>query len=231
MVRIKRFIQSIRDYYAEGQAGDIAFLKFKLLGLSATPEILSQLQGLEGYAPNIDLAALSQLPVGTFGYEYAQHMHRNGIHPLVISADLQAEAQQDPFALRYTVTHDMFHVLLGFDTSYAGEVGVFAFMTAQNYSKFFKVALPIVSKIYPLLFWGQKRQIKAHLQTGKALGEQAQCLLAYRLEDHWTRPLVDVRSELGLILDEGDVPEVRCDRNNNSAKNTRDDPAQEALAA
>lgn len=225
MVRIKRFIQSIRDYYAEGQVGDIAFLKFKLLGLSATPEILSQLQALEGYAPNIDLDALSHLPAGTLGHEYAQHMHRNGILPLVLSADLQAEAQQDPFALRYTVTHDMFHVLLGFDTSYAGEIGVFAFMTAQNYSRFFKVALPIVSQIYPLLFWGQRRQIKANLQMGKALGEQAQCLLSCRIEDRWAQPLADVRSELGLILDESDVA-ARCDR---KAANTRHEQTQRAL--
>ena len=52
-----------------------------------------------------------------------------------ISQDLREEADSHLFALRYTVTHDIFHVLLGFDTSYAGEMGVFAFTIAQNYSK------------------------------------------------------------------------------------------------
>ncbi|PZD74755.1 hypothetical protein C1752_00579 [Acaryochloris thomasi RCC1774] len=205
MVSIKRFIKSIRDYYAEGQVGDIAFLKIKLLGLSATPELLAQLQDLAGYAPEIDLDALSQLPKGTLGYEYAQHMHKNGILPLVISPDLQIEAQQAPFALRYTTTHDMFHVLLGFDTSYAGEVGVFAFMAAQNYSSFINAALPIMSKIYPLIFWGQRQSMIANIQAGKALGEQAKCLLAYRIEDHWARPIADIRSELGLVLEGSDL--------------------------
>ncbi|NJN23330.1 MAG: hypothetical protein HC810_01565 [Acaryochloridaceae cyanobacterium RL_2_7] len=108
-----------------------------------------RLQELAGYFPAVDLEALRQLPEGTLGHAYAQHMQENGIYPLVISPDLQAEAHQDPFALRYTATHDIFHVLLGFDTSYAGEMGVFAFTVAQNYSQFLNAYMPFAKQFIP----------------------------------------------------------------------------------
>ncbi|MGB7413010.1 MAG: Coq4 family protein [Thermosynechococcaceae cyanobacterium] len=224
MASIKRFIKAIRDYYGEGQAGDIAFLKTQLLGLSAAPELLTQLEDLVGYAPESDLEALSQLPEGTLGHAYAQHMLKNGIHPLVISSDLQAEANQDPFALRYTATHDMFHILLGFDTSYAGEMGVAAFTAAQSYSKFFNAYMPVAKRLYPLIFWGQRKAILANFSQGEWMGQQAECLLLYRFEDNWARPIADIRAELGLVLKESVLT-------NKAVGHTPESQAQQTLAA
>lgn len=206
MASFKRFIKALQDYYGKGQVGDIAFLKTQILGISATPEFLARLEDLTGYSPAIDLDALSQLPGGTLGYAYAQHMQKNKIHPLVISPDLQEEAKQDPFALRYTATHDMFHILLGFDTSYAGEMGVLAFTVAQNYSKFLNAYMPFAKSVYPWIFSAQKEAILANFSRGEALGKQAECLLLYRFEDNWARPISDIRAELGLVLQESDSP-------------------------
>lgn len=206
MASIKRFIKAIRDYYGKGQVGDIAFLKTQILGISAAPEFLTQLEDLAGYAPAIDLEALSQLPEGTLGHAYARHMQKNKIHPLVISPDLQEDAKQDPFALRYTATHDMFHILLEFDTSYAGEMGVLAFTVAQNYSKFLNAYMPFAKSVYPWIFSAQKEAILANLSKGDVLGKQAECLLLYRFEDNWARPISDIRAELELVLEESDSP-------------------------
>ena len=89
------------------------------------------MQQVIGYYPPIDLKKLSQLPEGTFGREYAHHLRDNNLKPLNISPELHDVAKRNVFALRYAVTHDIFHVLLEFDTSYAGEIGVLAFATEQ----------------------------------------------------------------------------------------------------
>ena len=207
MATIKRFFTAIKDYFTKGEVGDIAFLKFEVFGLGANSKVLGQLQDFAGYYPSINLEELSQLPIGTLGYEYAQHMHKCGIQPLEISQDLREEANDHLFALRYTVTHDIFHVLLGFDTSYAGEIGVFAFTIAQNYSKTIDAFEPLVTSVYPLIFINQAKQMRANIRKGKALGKKARCLLTYRFEDNWARPIADIRNELGLVLEEEQLDE------------------------
>ena len=201
MATFKRFIKAIKDYYQQGEAGDIAYLKIELLRIGGSPELLAKLEGLEDYYPTVDLEELAQLPKGTLGYEYAQHMNQNGIHPLRISDDLIEAARANPFALRFTATHDIFHVLLGFDTSYAGEIGVLGFTIGQGYSKFLNAYEPIIKHLYPLILRSQAQQIRTNLAKGKAIGEQAQCLLAYPFESNWARPIEDIRAELGLVLD------------------------------
>ncbi len=202
MASIRRFIQAVRRYYKTGDVGDVAFLKINLFKSGVNPAIKDQLQELAGYYPKIDLEQLSQLPAGTLGYEYAQHMRKNGIQPLAISPDLQEEADRNPFALRYVVTHDIFHVLLGFDTSYAGEIGVYAFVVAQNYSKLLNIFHPLAMLLYPVVEPMRIRETRAYFRRGAALGKQAQCLLTYRFEENWERAIADLRSELGLLLDE-----------------------------
>ena len=201
MATFKRFIKAIKDYYQQGEAGDIAYLKIELLRIEGSPELLAKLADLENYYPTVDLEALAQLPKGTLGYEYAQHMKQNNIHPLIISPDLIEAARKNPFALRFTATHDIFHILLGFDTSYAGEIGVLGFTIGQGYSKFLNAYEGVVKHIYPLILRSQAKQLRANLKRGKAIGEQAQCLLAYPFELHWSRPIEDIRTELGLVLD------------------------------
>ncbi|NJR67442.1 MAG: hypothetical protein HC771_01355 [Synechococcales cyanobacterium CRU_2_2] len=119
---------------------------------------------------------------------------------MAISDDLQAEAARHPFALRYTLTHDLFHVLLGFDTSYGGEAGVAAFTIAQGYSGILSAMRPVMTWLYPLIFPAQAQQIRANMGLGAAIGQQAACVLAYPFEQNWARPIAEVRAELGLVL-------------------------------
>ncbi|MBE9126631.1 MULTISPECIES: Coq4 family protein [unclassified Coleofasciculus] len=200
MANLKRFIKAYKDYFTKGETGDAALLESELYGFGVNPDVLVQLQDLAAYYPKIDLTQLSQLPEGTLGYEYAQHMLKNGIQPLEISDDLRAEAERHPFALRYTVTHDIFHILLGFDTSYPGEMGVFGFTVGQNYTKALNLVYPLIKLIFVMIKPMQAKAIFASASRGKELGEQASCLLAYRFEENWARAIADIRSELGLVL-------------------------------
>jgi len=178
--------------------GDFAILKADALGSKANPAIASNLQQVVGYYPPIDLEKLSQYPKGSFGREYAEHMKDNHLKPFNVSPQLDEMARRNVFALRYVVTHDIFHVLLGFDTSYAGEIGVLAFAAEQNYSPSLKISLKLARVIYSLLAPCQIKAIFANLRKGQELAKNAKFLLGIRFEEYWEQPVSEVRAELGL---------------------------------
>jgi len=128
-------------------------------------------------------------------------LQKNKLKPLNISPELAEIGQNNLFALRYAVTHDMFHVLLDFDTSYAGEIGVLAFAVAQKYSKLQNISLAIAQILYPLLAPRQLKAIFTKIYRGKRMGKQARFLLNYRFEDCWSKPLDSLRQELGIKVD------------------------------
>lgn len=201
MIKPGKLIQFIQLLLSQGEKnfGDLAILKADALGAKANPEIEEHLQAVVGYYPPIDLERLLELPVNSLGYAYAHHMTGNQLQPFTVSPAMAEVAQRNVFALRYAVTHDIFHVLLGFDTSYAGEMGVLAFAVAQNYSRSQRWGMAIARWLYPLLAPGQARDIRACQQRGQALGEQAAFLLGYRFEDQWERSLEEVQRDLNLL--------------------------------
>lgn len=198
-IKIQQLYKAFQAYLHSENLGDLAILKADGLGATMDPIVAPLMSWVVGYHPEIDLDELSQLPVGTFGYEYARHMKANNLRPFNISDDLEEVAQRNVFALRYVVTHDMFHVLLGFDTSYAGEIGVLAFAAEQGYSRSLKTGLHLAKILYPILAPRQAHQIQENVQLGQQMGQNARFLLGDRFEEHWTMPLDDLRRELGLI--------------------------------
>lgn len=178
--------------------GDFAILKSELFGAKVSAKVAAKLQLVEGYHPPINLEKLSQYPPGTFGREYADHMKANNLEPLNVSPDLEDIARRNVFALRYVVTHDIFHVLLGFDTSYAGEIGVLAFATEQNYSHSLKISLWFAKLLYPILAPQQIKQIFANIKKGSEIGKEAEFLLGYRFEDYWEESIDELRKRLKL---------------------------------
>jgi len=192
-------LKAIWNYKNSGNFGDFAILKSDFFGAKLNPELVNKLQPVVGYYPPINLEKLSQYPPGSFGREYADHMQANHLKPLNISPELDVVAQRNVFALRYTVTHDIFHVLLGFDTTYAGEIGVLAFAAAQNYSSSLKISLWLAKFLYPIFAPHQIKEIFANVKQGKELGKKADFLLAFRFEEHWSDPLNELKKNLGLL--------------------------------
>lgn len=184
--------------YRQGKLGDVAAYKSAILGTTAYPEIAEKLSRLTTCCPTIDLAVLRSLPEGTFGRIYAQHMDGYHLTPLEISADVLAALPDQSLGLRYTLLHDVFHVLLGYDTSLVGEMGVWAFVDAQHYSPSYKTAAWLAHYLYPLVIPHRYRQLHAIEQHSRRLGQQAACIIAHPLEDYWSEPLSMVRSRVGL---------------------------------
>ena len=191
-------IKTLLSYQNSEHLGDFAILKSDLLGAKVSPEVAAQLKEVVGYHPPINLEKLSQYPQGSLGREYADHIVANHLQPFNISPDLEEVARCNVFALRYVVTHDIFHVLLGFDTSYAGEIGVLAFAVAQNYSKSLKISLGIAQLLYPILAPQQVPAIFTNVKTGRELGKNAEFLLGHRFEEHWLDSITEVRKRLSL---------------------------------
>lgn len=125
-------------------------------------------------------------------------MRDNNLKPFNISYELSDVAKRNVFALRYAVTHDIFHILLGFDTTYAGEIGVLAFASEQNYSKRLKTGLWMVMAIYPILNPSRFQEIFANVRKRREMGKKVKFLLSYRFEEHWEQSLDEVKAELGF---------------------------------
>lgn len=185
--------------YRQGKLGEAAAYKSAILGTQAYPEIADKLSRLATCFPKIDLTALRALPEGTFGRIYAQHMDEYHLTPLEISSEVIAKLPDQSLGLRYTLLHDVFHVLLGYDTSLVGEMGVWAFVDAQHYSPSYKTAAWLAYCLYPLVIPHRYQQLRAIEQQSRRLGQQAACVIAHPLEDYWSEPLSTVRSRLGLV--------------------------------
>lgn len=198
-MNIKQFFQAIKIAKNTDYLGDVAILKAEAFGVKLNPKHESKMQSVIGYHPPIDLEKLSQLPPQTLGYQYAEHMKRNHLKPFEISPEVSKIAEKNVFSLRYSITHDIFHVLLGFDTSYAGEIGVLAFAAEQNYSLTLKVSLAMAIILYPLFAPQQIPDIFSNLLVGRLLGKKAKFLLSYRFEENWEKPLIEIKKELGLV--------------------------------
>jgi len=185
--------------YRQGKLGDVAAYKSAILGTTAYPEISEKLSRLRACLPKIDLAVLRRLPEGTFGQIYAQHMDECHLTPLEISPEVIAKLLNQSLGLRYTLLHDVFHVLLGYDTSLVGEMGVWSFVSAQHYSPSYERAARLAHCLYPLAIPHRYRQLRAIKRHSRRLGQQAACIITHPLEDYWSEPLSTVRSRLGLV--------------------------------
>ena len=88
-----------------------------------------------------DRAALAALPEGSFGRVFLEHRDRTGLDPdglLEVHARAQWKhvAELDPmrawFRDRTILTHDLLHVLTGYDTDPVGEATLLAFVLGQG---------------------------------------------------------------------------------------------------
>jgi len=190
------YIRKSLRAYRTGKIGDAALYEAAIYR-SPSPEVAKQLGDLEGYYPEVDLDKLRKLPEGTLGREYAQFLDKQGIEPFTFSDEAKAEFRQDPYTVRYIVTHDLHHLLSGFDTGMAGELGVFAVSYGQGVLTnrlFLWMAKAIVSLATPTQF----RRVLHNCRVGLAIGKRAKLLVGERLEDQFERPLAELRAEYNI---------------------------------
>jgi ubiquinone biosynthesis protein COQ4 len=196
-MNVSKLIATYRAYRAGEPLGDVVVLK--LDALSDPPaSTVRKLERVRGYAPEQNLPSLRALPPGTLGREYARFLDANGIEPLVISAGVRERFRDDPYPLRYTVTHDLHHVLTGFDTGLAGEAGVVAFNVGQGSAPIGRAMLWAVRLLYAIVSPSQARMIWHNIGVGLGLGRRAELVIAEPIEAHFEESLARVRAQLRI---------------------------------
>lgn len=194
--RIQAF-KRFREATREDRLGDAALLKVECFGGGGTSESIERQLRALGPFPDVDPAPLRDLPRGTLGREYVELLDANGLSPFRLSSDFPQElVDRHIFVARYSLVHDVFHVLTGFDTTWAGELGVWSFVAAQGYARSHWLAVGMASALYP---WLAPRSIPRqwrNLHRGISMGRRARPLLTVPFEQMWSRTVAEVRHEL-----------------------------------
>lgn len=211
------FLQNIRRAQAlvardmNAHIGDIAVLKMDAVRMQPRPRFRAAIDAIADYEPRVDLDTLARLPENTFGYAVARFMRDNGLSWFVVTDEIDPEMRRrNAYGIRLARTHDLIHVLTGFDTSWPGEMGVYAFQYGQGWSAWSPVLGLCTWLVYPFLTGFRLPTLWAAWKRGVQLGRSAPFLLGERLEDRFAEPLEQVRASYGLPLPCPSRPSTPC---------------------
>lgn len=157
---------------------------------------VSQMIQERHFAPPPDLEQLLHCPSGSLGYHYATAMKQSGLQP-DFYRKLTVEDDYSYIALRMRQTHDIWHIITGFGTDFAGELGLQAFTLAQTRSPL-AVTIVAASMMYALKSASPLSPVVERLHQGWQMGEKALPFLAQKWEEHWEKPLAEWRADLNV---------------------------------
>jgi ubiquinone biosynthesis protein Coq4 len=147
--------------------------------------------------PAHDLETLLTYPPNSLGYIYAAEMKKTGFDPN-LHAGMTAESDAHYVELRLSQTHDLWHIVTGFDTSVIGEIGLQAFHLPQFPYPLatMLVANSLISSTLtePAILPRLLEAIAQGFQMGKA----AKPLFAQKWEEGWEKPLTQWQAELKI---------------------------------
>ncbi|MEM9156535.1 MAG: Coq4 family protein [Cyanobacteria bacterium P01_F01_bin.33] len=147
--------------------------------------------------PNHDLETLLTYPQDSLGYIYAASIKQSGFDPN-LHAGMSAKSDGEYVELRLSQTHDLWHVITGFNTSPAGELGLQAFHLPQ-FPYPLAAMLLANSLISATLFAPQELpQLLAEIGRGFQMGKAAKSLFAQKWEEGWEKPLTRWQAELNI---------------------------------
>jgi ubiquinone biosynthesis protein COQ4 len=146
----------------------------------------------------IDLDALAALPAGTLGHAYAHFLRSRGLTPEIFDGppDDVRDPQASYVVQRLRQTHDLWHVVTGYETDPAGEVALQAFMFGQ-------LGAPstfILTAAGTLRGLRDRPALAREALAGYRAGRAAHGLAPFAWEDHWATPVTEIRAMLGLPI-------------------------------
>jgi ubiquinone biosynthesis protein Coq4 len=150
--------------------------------------------------PRPDLDALLRLPEGSLGHTFASNLRRNNLE-VEFYPSIRIKDDATYLAMRLRMTHDVWHVITGFDTTPTGELGLQAFMLAQMLSPL--SAALIGGALLRSLLGGAPPNLTLQglmdqVTRGWRMGSAARPLIAQRWEEHWARPVAELQRELAV---------------------------------
>jgi ubiquinone biosynthesis protein Coq4 len=151
----------------------------------------------------LDLEELGALPAGTLGREFADFLRANALNPNDIPLMESRDGGEYIFA-HYYETHDLWHVLTGFKTDKAGELGLQAFYLGQGGPA--RLSAMILSAGFLELIIGKEqfadRDARLHeVARGYVMGKRAKPLFGVRWNELWSEPLAAIRARFEIDVD------------------------------
>jgi ubiquinone biosynthesis protein COQ4 len=148
-----------------------------------------------------DRDALGRLPEGTLGRAFADHLRVNGFDPSDFPA-LPVGTQHEFVSAHLYDTHDIWHVVTGFGTDVAGELGLQAFYLAQFPSKLgvTLLAAGMLNTLGPQGFDDREHRME-EVVRGWLLGRASRSLFGAPWDELWALPLAEVRARYGIDRD------------------------------
>lgn len=165
--------------------------------LKKIPEINTLFQERWLPAP-FNLDDLAKLPEGTLGHVYAREMKARGLDPDFYK---KVPVVDDISYLKmlWRSTHDIYHVVAGFDTDGIGEIGLQAFVLAQTPIPI-SVMLVSFGMVMMSLYQPAKFQdLMAEIARGYSLGLHTPGkLIAQKWDQFWDVQVSEIREQLGV---------------------------------
>lgn len=193
---LEKIFHIVRILKTRQNIGDAAALKLTLFHKSEeeTPSSETVRALKHETFQKIELDQLSRLPKQTFGFQYYKFLTDHSLAPLNFSSETEPLFEQYPVSVRYIRVHDMFHIILGFEPTISGEVGVYAFIEKQSYNDQLNWAAKTSKRFSSLIFW-KSREIAECYQRGARLGAQSQPLIEIAFEQYFAEPLEELRNK------------------------------------
>lgn len=157
----------------------------------------------ERYTASIPpLDELMKLPEESLGYVYASSLKQAGLNPLDTDPTLfsmdKVDSDVSYVEHRYQITHDIWHVVTGFDTSEIGELGLVAFYLAQFRLPTAGVALANGLMTIMLFMPEELPNLLRVIEQGWQMGKTAKQLLAQKWEEGWDKSVAQWQAELNV---------------------------------
>ncbi len=154
--------------------------------------------------PAIDLAAMQQLPEGSFGRIYADYMVSTGFDPNYVISLAPVEVTDDLtyFTYLWRTTHDFHHLAANIGTDGRGEVALQAFLAGQMPNAFSLIV--VCSAILRSAVATPQEAAGLLDAVSKAYGRgrrSPHLLYAQRWDRFFALPLEEVRRQLEIAAD------------------------------
>ncbi|MEP0909360.1 Coq4 family protein [Leptolyngbya sp. GB1-A1] len=169
--------------------------QLSIAALKTTPEAAAILS--ERYvAPPYDLDELLQYPQNSLGYVYACHMKQLGFQPFEPVMPIDSDTHYVEY--RWQKTHDIWHIITGFDTSEMGEIGLQAFYLAQFQLPLSSLLIANALIATTILQPECLNPLLEAIAQGYQMGKVAKPLIAQKWETAWDKPVDQWREELNV---------------------------------
>lgn len=205
-VRLRRAFGALRKVVADPEQTEAVLEFFEYMNAGSSDKRVTRFYAEPGAealfaarraidSRSVDLDALAALPPGTLGHEYVRFLRERGLSPDVFQAPERTTDIRGAYvAQRFRQTHDLWHVVVGFDTDPSSEIALQAFMFGQIGAPATGILAAVGTLRAAMLGHRIGRAALAAYRRGRA----SRYMGAFPWEDHWATPVAELRVRLGI---------------------------------